>query len=51
VKGFAGYMVYRDVQNYRYMNNTSFLTFQMQSELLVKSSANLGMFLGLCAFI
>lgn len=51
VKGFAGYMVYRDIQNFQHMNSVQFMTYQQQAALARPAALNLGVFLGLCAFI
>jgi hypothetical protein len=51
VKGFAGYMLYRDIANFQHVNSVRFMTFQEQAEMAQPAVMNLGLFLGLCAFI
>ena len=51
VKGFAAYIVYRDIAHYNYLSQRSFLTIQKSSELATTGAIHAGFFIGLCALI
>lgn len=51
VKGFAAYLIYRDIAYRRTMHETSFVTLQQEGVMLATAAAHTGMFLGLCAMI
>lgn len=51
VKGFAAYVVYSDISNYKHMSQRTFITLQKQQELFALGAIHAGFFFGLCALI
>ena len=51
VKGLAAYMVYSDVQHYRYMRTQAFLSYEQEGQLLAPIVLHSAFFTGLCLLI
>ena len=51
VKGFAAYLVYRDVAQWQHMRSRAFLTYEAEAMQVGTTMAHTGLFLGICALI
>lgn len=51
VKGFAGYIVFSDVQHLRHMRTQAFLSVQQEQQLYENIMLHSAFFAGLCLFI
>jgi hypothetical protein len=51
IKGFAGYLVYRDIATYRQFKSTEFVTIQQEGLFGVSIAFHTGLFFGICAII
>jgi hypothetical protein len=51
IKGFAAYLIYRDIAQYRQMKATSYVTFQQDVVAGGAFAFHTGVFAGLCALI
>ena len=51
VKGFAAYLLYRDIQNYRYWNEKVILSYQMDGMMAGEIATKAGLFVALCGFL
>lgn len=51
VKGFAAYMVYSDIQHYRYMRTQAFLSYEQDAQLVAPIIVHSAFFAGLCLMI
>lgn len=51
VKGFAAYLVYRDLANYQHMKETSFMTVQSESKQVAKIMTQSALLVGICCLI
>lgn len=51
IKGFAAYLVYRDIAQRRHMKKTTYVTVQQESMMMGSTFLHGGIFLGLCAII
>ena len=51
LKGFAAYLLYRDVQNYRYWNEKVILTYQNYGQIGGEMAVKAGAFAALCALL
>jgi hypothetical protein len=51
VKGFAVYLVYRDLADYQHMKETSFMTMQSESQKVAKIMTQSAVLAGICCMI
>jgi len=51
VKAFAGYLVYNEIQQYRHLHETTFVTIQQQANFTFKLASTSACFFGVCAMI
>ena len=51
LKGFAAYLLYRDIQNYRYWNDTVILTYAHRAQMGTEFALKGGLFVAICGFL
>ena len=51
IKGFAAYIIYRDLAQYKHHKNTSFVTMQQEMSFVIATGLHTGVFVGLLALI
>jgi hypothetical protein len=51
VKAFAAYLVYNEYQQYKHLNQTTFVTIHQQANFAFKMASSSAVLAGVCAFI
>ena len=51
LKGFAAYLLYREVQNFRYWNETAILTYPQMAQMGTSVAAKGGVLVVLCGLL